>query len=44
MIKRVLIALFAATVLSFITSACSTVHGAGEDISSMGDKIQDSVR
>ncbi len=43
MIKRVLITLFAATVLSLVASACHTVQGAGEDISTAGNKIQDNT-
>ena len=41
MTKRVLFALLAAIVMSFVATACHTVHGAGEDISSAGNKIQD---
>ncbi len=43
MTKRALIALLAATVLSFVATACHTVHGAGEDISTAGNKIQDNT-
>ena len=41
MTKRILFALLAATVLSFVATARHTVHGAGEDISSAGNKIQE---
>lgn len=43
MTKRVIFALLAATVLSFVATACHTVHGAGEDISTAGNKIQDNT-
>ncbi len=39
--KRILIGLFAATLLSLVATACHTVHGAGEDISTAGNKIQE---
>jgi len=40
MIKKLLLAFFAAVSLSAGVTACHTVHGAGEDISTAGDKIQ----
>ena len=40
MIKRLLLLLVAAAGFAVSVSACHTVHGAGEDISSAGDKIQ----
>jgi predicted small secreted protein len=43
MTKRVIFALLAATVLSFVATACHTVHGAGEDISTAGNKIQNNT-
>lgn len=41
MIKRILLLLFAAASLAISVTACHTVHGAGEDISTAGDKIQE---
>jgi predicted small secreted protein len=43
MIKRLIIALFAAAVLSFVSTGCHTAHGAGEDISNAGQTIQNNT-
>ena len=43
MTKRALIALFFASLLSMVATACHTVHGAGEDISTAGNKIQENT-
>ena len=43
MIKRLIIAIFAAAVLSFVSTGCHTVHGAGEDVSSAGQAIQNNT-
>jgi predicted small secreted protein len=40
MIKRILVLLFAAASLTISFTACHTAHGAGEDISTAGEKIQ----
>ncbi len=40
MIKRALLLLFAAASLVFGVTACHTAHGAGEDIQSTGETIQ----
>ena len=40
MSKRLWIAFLAAAFLSVVATACHTVHGAGEDISTAGNKIQ----
>jgi len=40
MIKRIVMALFAAAVLSFVSTGCHTAHVAGEDISNAGETIQ----
>jgi predicted small secreted protein len=41
MIKRMVVLLFVAATLTMGVTACHTVHGAGEDISSAGNKIQE---
>ncbi len=41
MIKRLVLLLFVGATLAFGVTACHTVHGAGEDISTAGNKIQD---
>jgi entericidin B len=41
--KRILIALLAAFVLSSVVTGCNTTRGAGEDIEHAGQKIQDKV-
>ena len=41
MIKRFVLLLFAAASLAVGVTACRTVHGAGEDISTAGNKIQE---
>ncbi len=43
MIKRLLLMFFAAVSLVVGVTACHTVHGAGEDISTAGNKIQDNT-
>jgi len=43
MIKRLIIALFAAVLLSFVSTGCRTAHGAGEDISNAGQAIQNNT-
>ncbi|HEV2208673.1 MAG TPA: entericidin A/B family lipoprotein [Verrucomicrobiae bacterium] len=43
MIKRLLLLLAAAVCLISGVTACHTVHGAGEDISSAGNKIQNNT-
>lgn len=40
MIKRIFLLLVATASLVISTVACHTVHGAGEDIESAGQKIQ----
>jgi predicted small secreted protein len=40
MIKRLVLLLFTAATLAVGVTACHTVHGAGEDISTAGSKIQ----
>jgi predicted small secreted protein len=44
MIKKFVIALFAAVLLVTGMTACHTVKGAGEDIESAGEAIQDSAK
>lgn len=39
MIKRLLIGIFSAVLLIIATVGCNTVHGAGEDIQSVGSAI-----
>ncbi|HSU56790.1 MAG TPA: entericidin A/B family lipoprotein [Candidatus Dormibacteraeota bacterium] len=41
MIKKLLMLLVAATALVTGVTGCHTAHGAGEDISRTGDKIQE---
>jgi len=41
MIKRIFLLLVATAGLIISTMGCHTVHGAGEDIESAGQKIQD---
>lgn len=41
MIKRLFLLLIAVTSLVITTVGCHTVHGAGEDIESAGQKIQE---
>jgi predicted small secreted protein len=43
MIKRIILITFAAATLLFGVSACNTVHGAGEDIQSAGQAMQDAA-
>jgi predicted small secreted protein len=43
MIKKLLLAFFAAVSLLVGVTGCHTVHGAGEDISTAGDKIQENT-
>jgi predicted small secreted protein len=40
MIKRVLIGVAAMLLLAFAGTGCNTVHGAGEDIESVGESVQ----
>ncbi len=40
MIKKIVLTFFALASLLTAVTACHTVHGAGEDISTAGDKIQ----
>ena len=42
-IKRILLLAFAACSLVMGVTACHTAHGAGEDISTAGDKIQNNT-
>jgi predicted small secreted protein len=39
--KRILLTLLAAIVLSTAVNGCRTAHGAGEDMEKAGQKIQD---
>ena len=41
MIKRLIIALFAAGIFVVAGTGCHTAHGAGEDIEKAGEKIQE---
>jgi len=41
MIKRLIMALFAAGIFVVAGTGCHTAHGAGEDIERAGEKIQD---
>jgi predicted small secreted protein len=41
MIKRLLFVFFASMALLTGFTGCHTVHGAGEDVESVGDKIQE---
>jgi predicted small secreted protein len=43
MIKRIFLLLIATTSLVITTVGCHTVHGAGEDIESAGQKIQNNT-
>ncbi len=43
MMKRLVIGLFAAAVLCFAATGCHTVRGAGEDISTAGQTIQNNT-
>ena len=43
MIKRLIIALFAATILVVAGSGCRTAHGAGEDMEKAGEKVQENT-
>ena len=43
MIKRIALLLFTAATLVMGVTACHTAHGAGEDISTAGDKIQNNT-
>lgn len=43
MIRRLLLALCWAAVLTVSATACHTAHGAGEDIESAGQKIQNNT-
>jgi len=40
MIKKIMLLLFAATAL-MTAAGCHTAHGAGEDISAVGNKVQE---
>jgi entericidin B len=44
MIKRLLLAFFAAALLTVSVTGCNTTRGAGEDIEAAGEGIQDAVR
>jgi len=41
MIKRLIIALFAAAIFVVASTGCRTAHGAGEDIERAGENIQE---
>ena len=41
MIKRLIMALFAAGIFVVAGTGCHTAHGAGEDIEKAGEKIQE---
>lgn len=41
MLKRFILLLFALGSLTFMVTACHTVHGAGQDISAAGNEIQE---
>ena len=41
MIKRIIIVLFAASLLVMAGTGCRTAHGFGEDMEKAGSKIQD---
>ncbi len=43
MIKRLLLMAFAAAALVVGVAGCHTAHGAGEDLSTAGDKIQNNT-
>jgi predicted small secreted protein len=43
MMKRLVLLMFAAATLTVGVTACHTVHGAGEDISTAGNKIQENT-
>lgn len=43
MMKRLIIALFAATVMAMTVTGCNTMRGAGEDIENTGEAIQDNL-
>ncbi len=43
MIKKVVLMFFAAVSLVVGVAGCHTAHGAGEDISTAGNKIQDNT-
>jgi predicted small secreted protein len=43
MINRIVLAFFAVVVLAVSTTACHTVHGAGEDVESVGSAIKDNT-
>jgi predicted small secreted protein len=43
--NRLIIVLFAAALLGLVGAGCKhTVHGAGQDIEQMGDKIQEKTQ
>jgi predicted small secreted protein len=42
--KRIIIALFAASLLVAAATGCHTVKGAGEDVESVGKSMQDSAQ
>ena len=45
MIKRILIALLAATLMIIAGTGCKhTAHGVGEDVEKMGEKIQEKTK
>ncbi len=43
MIKRLIIAVIGAALLCLASTACHTVHGAGEDVSNAGQAIQNNT-
>jgi predicted small secreted protein len=43
MTKRLLMLLLGSMLLSMVATACHTIHGAGEDISTTGNAIQEST-
>ena len=40
-LKRLVLVLLTATVLTFVTTACQTSKGFGKDVEKLGDKIQE---
>lgn len=44
MIKRLVLAFFAAVMLTVSVTGCNTTRGAGEDIESVGEGLQDATR
>ena len=41
LIKRIIALLFVTTLLAIAGTGCNTAHGFGEDMESVGDKIQE---